>query len=97
MWFRTKKTAPGLTEDLVQRVWDCTSRLKQLEDRFDGQLEELSKRYRRAEQSEKRLEGKKASPCEDEEAATLNGDSRPGRALAALRSRKGSRRITSEV
>jgi len=43
----------------VQRVWDCSSRLKQLEDRFDAQLTELSVRYRRAEQSMKRLDDKR--------------------------------------
>jgi len=68
MWFSKKNTAPSLTEDLVQRVWDVQGRLKQLEQGMDERLEELSKRYRRAEQSEKRLEDKKASsPCDDEE------------------------------
>ena len=70
MWFRKTKEPPSLTEDLVQRVWDCSSRLEQLEDRFKAQLDDLSVRYRRAEQSEKRLEDKRApSPCEEEAAA----------------------------
>lgn len=65
MRFFKSKDPPGLTEDLIQRVWDLGGRIKQLEDRFDGQLDELSKRYRRAEQSEARLERKKDGDCED--------------------------------
>jgi len=67
MWFRKTKPAPGLTEELVQRVWDLSGNLKQLEGVLDERLSELSARYRRAEQSEKRLDAKRAStPCEDE-------------------------------
>ena len=68
MRFFGTKRPPALAEELVQRVWDCSSRLKQLEDRFDASLEELSVRYRRAEQSEQRLEKKRnASPCDDDD------------------------------
>jgi len=67
MWFSKKNTAPALTEELLERIWDVNGRLKQLERNLDDRLEELSRRYRRAEQSEKRLDDKKAStPCEDE-------------------------------
>ena len=84
MWFRNIKKPSPLTEDLVQRVWDCSSRLKQLEDRFDAQLDELSVRYRRAEQSRQRLEEKRTrSPCEDE--ADLGPETLAGRSLAAYR------------
>jgi len=66
MWFSKKNTAPVLTEELVQRTWDLAGRLKHLEDTLDERLEDLSKRYRRAEQSEKRLDDKKAAtPCDD--------------------------------
>jgi len=66
MWFRKTKPASPLTEELIERVWDVQGRLKQLESGMDERLEELSKRYRRAEQSEKRFEDKKAStPCDD--------------------------------
>jgi len=68
MWFSKRKEAPGLTEELVQRTWDLSGRLKLLESTLDERLVELSNRYRRAEQSEKRLDDKKASaPCDDDE------------------------------
>jgi len=68
MWFSKKNTAPSLSEELVQRIWDFSGRLKVLESTLDERLVELANRYRRAEQSEKRLDDKKAStPCEDEE------------------------------
>jgi len=68
MWFRKTKPAPSLTEELVQRVWDTQGHLKQLENTLEERLDELAKRYRRAEQSEKRLDDKKASsPCDDAE------------------------------
>lgn len=66
MWFRKRNAAPQLTEELLERHWDVQGRLKQLEATLDERLEELSRRYRRAEQSEKRLDDKKASSdCED--------------------------------
>jgi len=66
MWFSSPKPAPSLTQDLVERTWDIEGRLKQLEDRLTAELDELSKRYRRAEQSEKRLADKRtSSDCED--------------------------------
>jgi len=66
MWFRKTKPAPGLTEELVQRVWDISGNLKQVESVLEERLQELAARYRRAEQSEKRLDAKRASnDCED--------------------------------
>jgi len=66
MWFRKTKPAPGLTEELVQRVWDLSGNLKQLEAVLNERLSELAARYRRAEQSEKRLDEKRTSkPCDD--------------------------------
>jgi len=63
--FRRKPASP-LSEELLERIWDLSGRLKQLESTLDERLEELSKRYRRAEQSEKRLDEKVASrPCDD--------------------------------
>jgi len=85
MWFRNIKQPVTLSEDLVERVWDCNSRIKQLEDRFDAQLDELSKRYRRAEQSEARFELKKQEPCSD--AGVAEGADRGG-AFAALKRRQ---------
>lgn len=66
MFLFRRKPAPALSEELVQRVWDLSGNLKQLESRLDERLEDLAKRYRRAEQSEKRLDDKKASsPCDE--------------------------------
>jgi len=68
MWFSKRNEAPGLTQELVERTWELTGRLKLLESTLDERLVELSNRYRRAEQSEKRLDDKKAStPCDDKE------------------------------
>jgi len=63
----SRKRASTLTEELTQRVWDGNARIKQLEDRLDASLDELAKRYRRAEQSEARFERKKADKedCDD--------------------------------
>jgi len=84
MWFRKTNTAPALTQELVEAVWDVKGHLKQLEARFEAELDELAKRYRRAEQSEKRLNEKQAStPCEDAEAS--------GRVHPALRARQRRR------
>jgi len=84
MWFSKKNTAPLLTEELVQRIWDLNGRLKHLESTLDERLEDLSKRYRRAEQSEKRLDDKKAStPCDEED--------RVKRVHPALRARQARR------
>lgn len=84
MWFRKTKDAPVLTQELVERTWDLQGRLKQLEATLDERLEELSRRYRRAEQSEKRLDDKKApTPCDDAEEAR-----RVHPALAARKKRR---------
>lgn len=37
----------------MKRLWDMQARLTALEDRYDAALDELAKRYRRAEQSER--------------------------------------------
>jgi len=66
MGFFSRKKASPLSEELLERVWDVSGRLKQLEGNLDERLAELSARYRRAEQSEKRLDEKKASPCRDD-------------------------------
>jgi len=84
MWFFKRKDAPGLTQELIERTWDLSGRLKQLESNLDDRLTELANRYRRAEQSEKRLDDKKAStPCDDAENAR-----RVHPALAARQARR---------
>lgn len=84
-FFKTERPET-LLEEHVQKLWDLSSRIKQLEDRFEGQLDELSKRYRRAEQSEARLERKRVSgDCDD------GGDVRdPHPAITALKRRQGN-------
>jgi len=91
----SKKTAPGLSEELILRVWDLNGRIKQLEERFEAQLDELSKRYRRAEQSEARFERKKA-PCDDDQPTSENGDATRG-STAVRAARRRRSRITEET
>lgn len=84
MWFRKTNPAPTLSEELIERIWDQNSRLKQLEGVLDERLEELSRRYRRAEQSEKRLDDKKASG----DCADCPDERRVPKALLARRKRR---------
>jgi len=86
MWFRNREQRPTLLEEHVQKLWDQTSRLKQLEDRFEERLDELSKRYRRAEQSEARFERKK----EPEECDDCEDESGVHPAIAALKKRQNN-------
>jgi len=90
--FKTKQPE-GLTQALVERVWDMESRLKHLETILNNQMDELSKRYRRAEQSEKRLEEKRAdSPCGDD---GLPSNISP--AILALKARQGKRDLHRNI
>jgi len=59
-------TAPTLDQEFIARYWDLEGRVIALESNIDERLHELEKRYKRAEQAERRLNGKKP-PCEDEE------------------------------
>lgn len=86
MWFRKTKPAPGLTEELVQRVWDISGNLKQVESVLEERLTELAARYRRAEQSEKRLDAKRAS----DECGDCDEDKRVHPALRARLARRES-------
>jgi len=64
--FKRKEASP-LSEELLERIWDLSGRLKQLESNLDERLNELAARYRRAEQSERRLDEKRSSsPCADD-------------------------------
>ena len=55
MWWNQKaKAAETLLEEHVKRLWDMKARLTALEDRFEASLDELAKRYRRAEQAERK-------------------------------------------
>jgi len=95
MGFFRGKTATVLSEELVQRVWDVQGRLKQLESNLDERLEELSRRYRRAEQSEKRLADKQAgSPCDDDDKARRV---HPALAARLKRRERLNNRISEEV
>lgn len=85
MGFFNRKRPSTLSEELVERVWNVSSRIKQLEDRFDASLDELEKRYRRAEQSERRFAKKKVDDeeCDDCPEETTNP------AILALKRRQG--------
>lgn len=85
MAFWSTKQPPALTEDLIEQVWSVTGRIKLLEDRFEERLDELAKRYRRAEQSEQRFEAKTMGDCGD----GIDSDSDMPPALRALKERQG--------
>jgi len=85
MWFFNSKPRETLLEEHVQRTWDLASRITQLEDRLDAKLDELAKRYRRAETGERRLEEKRESPCDE----PLEGETDSHPAIVALRMRQG--------
>lgn len=84
MSFFGTKPPQTLDQDFIKRYWDLEGRIIQLEERIGAQLDELSKRYRRAEQSERRLEEKReaAVPCDEES----EGDQHP--AILALKRRQ---------
>lgn len=85
MGFFKAKPVETLSHELVERVWDLQGRIKHLEGILDNELEELKKRYARAEQSERRLEQKKAkTPCDD---VIESEDQHP--AILALKRRQG--------
>jgi hypothetical protein len=85
MKFFHSKPPPSLLEEHVLRLAALDGRLQALEDRLEERLEELSRRYRRAEQSEKRLEDvRDVSPC----AEPLPSDDHP--AVRALRIRRAN-------
>ena len=95
MWFRKSKQPPSLSQELVERIWDLSGRLKLLEDRIEQDLALNKIRFNRAEQSERRLEKKVAekrqdSPCLEQAEA---GSSHP--AFAAARARRPPRALES--
>ena len=62
-----KKPTSNITEELVARIWDLHGEVRQLADRLDVDLDQLKKRYQRAEQAERRYDKKvRESPCEDD-------------------------------
>ncbi len=76
MWpFSTQAQPPTLDQEFITRYWDLAARVDSLESQLDGRLEYLEKTYKRAEQSERRLDEKRAreTPCSD---ATPEGDAR---------------------
>lgn len=77
--------APTIDQDFVTRYWDLAGRVDKMEGHLDDRLDDLERRYKRSEQAERRLEGKKAEaakPCPDD----ISGQ-HP--ALRALRQRRG--------
>lgn len=74
-WFSTPEPPSTLDQDFIQRYWDLVGRTDSLEAHLDDRLDELERRYKRAEQSERRLDEKRAkeTPCPD---ATPDGAAR---------------------
>jgi len=61
MWpFSTKLPPSTLDQDFIQRYWDLSARVDALSAQLDERLDELERRYKRAEQSERRLDSKRA-------------------------------------
>ncbi len=76
MWpFSTRAQPSTLDQDFIARYWDLHSHVSALEAQLDERLDELERRYKRAEQSERRLDEKRSeeSPCPD---ATPDGAAR---------------------
>jgi len=68
MWpFSRPTQPPTLDQEFITRYWDLSARVDSLESQLEGRLEYLEKTYKRAEQSERRLEQKRSvdSPCPD--------------------------------
>jgi len=99
MWFFRRKQPETARIELIEQVVELGARLKVLERTQEEALDEVSRRYRRAEQSELRLEKKKAAvnlegdciECEDEHPAILALKKRQGVHHAANTLNSGSR------
>jgi len=74
MWpFSTPEPPNTIGQDFITRYWDLVGRVDSLEAHLDDRLDELERRYKRAEQSERRLDEKRAkTPC-DEDQVPLGG------------------------
>jgi len=68
MWpFSTSVPPSTLDQDFIKRYWDLSSRVDSLDAQLDERLDELERRYKRAEQSERRLDEKRDKPpCPDD-------------------------------
>jgi len=95
MWGRQKaKAAETLLEEHVKRLWDMKARLKALEDRFESSLDELAKRYRRAEQAERKRAERAKDPLQiDLEDQIAAADRNP--AIVELLARRKARASNS--
>jgi len=93
MWPFTDSTQPSTTptldQEFIARYWDLEGRVVAMESNIDDRLHELEKRYKRAEQAERRLDGKQAddSPCPDEPA------DHP--AIIAMKARRGGNHVAT--
>jgi len=65
--FSTQPQPNTLDQDFIARYWDLQSHVNALEAQLDERLDELERRYKRAEQSERRLDEKRVkSPCDED-------------------------------
>jgi len=68
-WFSTSPQPSTLDQDFITRYWDLVGRVDKMETHLDDIMDEIERRYKRAEQSERRLDEKRAkdTPWPDEE------------------------------
>lgn len=81
----TRHKPPTIDQDFITRYWDLAGKVDKLESVLDERLDEVERRYKRAEQAERRLEGKRVEadkPCQED-----TSGQHP--ALRALRARRG--------
>jgi len=89
--FSTRNKSARLDQEFVSRYWDLVGRVGHLEDRLEERLHELELRYKRSEQSLRRLDEKRQEkPCDEEKSP--NGSMSP--AFQEARSRR--RAVASE-
>jgi len=70
MWpFSSTSPPSSIDQDFITRYWDLKAQVDGMQLLIDDQLHEIENRYKRAEQSERRLAQKReeGSPCADEE------------------------------
>ena len=66
-WFSDSVQPSTLSQEFIERYWDLESRVTALDAQMTERLDELERRYKRAEQSERRLDEKRQDiPCPEQ-------------------------------